>query len=142
MSTNETAVEYSELCLLLRQRFHELGEKASLNAVARTLGYINPKTVALFLEGDANLPLDKVPAMARALDLEPSHLFRLALRQYWSDPAEASTITRCLVSADELAILDLLRSITGEAELALTPELDGRIRSAFPEKCEAPALPT
>jgi hypothetical protein len=138
MSKNETTVEYSELCLLLRERLHELGEKASLNTVTRALGYINPKTVELFLEGEANLPLDKVPAMARALDLEPSRLFRLALRQYWRNSAEASIITRCLVSADELAILDLLRSMTGEAELSLTPELDGRIRSAFSGEWGAP----
>jgi hypothetical protein len=138
MDQNET----TELCLLLRQRLQELGEKASLDTVAHAVGYINPRTVELFLTGEAKLPLDKVPAMARALDLEPSHLFRMALRQYWGDSSEASVITRCLVSTDEVAILDLLRSITGETELSLTPELVERIRSAFPRASESSSNPS
>jgi hypothetical protein len=35
------------------------------------------------------VPLDKIPLLAKALGVDPAHMFRLALEQYWLFEAAA-----------------------------------------------------
>jgi len=43
----------------------------------------------MFKRGEAKVPLDKVPILARALNVDPALLFCLAVEQYWPGGAEA-----------------------------------------------------
>jgi predicted XRE-type DNA-binding protein len=51
--------------------------------MATALGYVNPNMITILKQGDAKLPLDRVVAMAEVLNVNPKHLFALALEQYY-----------------------------------------------------------
>src|SRR5437870_4016001 len=56
--------------------------------IAQEVGYDKPNMIAMWRSGTAKVPLDKVPAAAKALGVDPALLFRLAMAQYWPDAAE------------------------------------------------------
>lgn len=58
--------------------------------IALEAGYERPNIVSMFKRGEVKVPLDRVPALAKALHVDPAHLFRLALEQYW--PGLSGTI--------------------------------------------------
>ena len=37
----------------------------------------------MFKRGEVKVPLNKIPLLAKAINADPAHLFRLALEQYW-----------------------------------------------------------
>ncbi|MGZ9053126.1 MAG: helix-turn-helix domain-containing protein [Rhodoplanes sp.] len=53
----------------------------SQREIAAELGYERPNIISMMKRGETKLPLDKVPALAKALHVDPAHLFRLALEQ-------------------------------------------------------------
>ena len=53
--------------------------------IAAELGYDKPNMISMFKTGMAKVPLEKVPALAKAINVDPAFLFRLALQQYWPD---------------------------------------------------------
>jgi hypothetical protein len=60
----------------------------------------------MFKHGEVKVPLDKIPALAKAIEADPGHLFRLALEQYW--PELAATVAEIfgrVVTANEEEIL-------------------------------------
>ena len=50
--------------------------------IAKEAGFQSPRYIGMLLSGQANLPLDKVLPMSRALDVDPRSMFRLAFGQY------------------------------------------------------------
>lgn len=73
--------EDSKVARFIRQRVLELKPKKSQGEIAAEAGFTNPNMVTLIKTGASKLPLDRVPAMARALDCDPKRLFFLALHQ-------------------------------------------------------------
>src|SRR5579871_5258209 len=53
--------------------------------IAHELGYAKPNIISMFKTGDTKVPIDKIPALARALNVDPAFLFRLAMEQFWPD---------------------------------------------------------
>lgn len=58
--------------------------------VADELGYDKPNIISMFKKGITKVPLDKVPALAKALNADPVHMLRLAMSEY--APALLKTI--------------------------------------------------
>ncbi len=50
--------------------------------VAREIGFERPNIVSMIKTGETKLPLDRVPAIAHALEVDPAYLMRLALCEY------------------------------------------------------------
>src|SRR5580704_11911538 len=51
--------------------------------IAAEIGYDKPNMISMFKHAEVKAPLDKIPSLAKALHVDPAHLFRLALEQYW-----------------------------------------------------------
>jgi len=103
-------------------------------AIAEDLGYDNPNIVTLFKQGKTKVPVNKVPALARSLGVDPVKLLRLVMREYMPDTWEVldSLLGASLVSEEEHALLKLVDSATGG--LGFDPEdklLDNDVRAAF-----------
>lgn len=60
------------------------------NDIAADLGYPNPNIISAFRSGSCRVPLHKLPALAMAIDLDPSELLRLGLSEY--NPCLLATI--------------------------------------------------
>jgi hypothetical protein len=99
--------------------------------IATEAGYQSARILTVFAMGEARVPLDRVPALARALQVSPVHLFRLALIQYWPTEGEAIELPDGLVSENERAILQCIRDRTDNADPELTSELRGRLEAIF-----------
>jgi len=57
--------------------------------IAAEIGYERSSMISMFKRCKAKVPLDKVPVLARALNVDPARLFYLAVEQYWPGGAEA-----------------------------------------------------
>ena len=66
----------------LEKQIEALKGTKSQREIAGEIGYESPNLISMFKRGEARVPLDKIPLLAKALYVHPSHLFRLALQQY------------------------------------------------------------
>jgi hypothetical protein len=83
--------------------------------------------------GTAKLPLDRVSALAAALDCDPVMLFQLALEQLGGDTTELAVrqIFGTLVTQNEVACLEELRRATDHTNPSLTVKARSAIRGIF-----------
>src|SRR5262245_59707617 len=86
--------------------------------IAMAIGYKKPTMVSMMKRGDAMVPLDKVPALARAIDVDLALLFRLALQQYWKDEARViAQIFGDVITRDERKLLQMFHAANKGVEL-------------------------
>lgn len=83
--------------------------------IAAEIGLPNANTLSMIGTSTLKLPIKRVGALAKALDIDPTHLLRLVLTEYAPDVLEAveSVLQRPLLSANEAALIDALRVATG-----------------------------
>ena len=100
--------------------------------IAREIGYERANMLSMLKRGSTKVPLEKIPALGRALNIDPAFLYRLALEQYW--PNEYRTIVEIfgtVCSRNERDILASIRDATSHADPALTPELRKKLETMF-----------
>ena len=102
----------------LEKQIEALKGVKSQREIAREIGYESSNLISMFKRGEARVPLDKIPLLAKALFVDPGHLFRLALQQYWPDKGDViATIFGNLATENEKAILlTKWRSATGNTD--------------------------
>jgi hypothetical protein len=96
---------------LLRRRLEEIPDLTNV-AIARALDYPQPNVIAMILKGKMKLPVAKVPAMARVLEVDPVWLLRVTLREY--EPAVLEVLATVmgrdpLLTKRELALIERVR---------------------------------
>ncbi len=81
--------------------------------------------ISMFKRGEVKVPLDKIPLLAKAINADPGHLFRLALEQYWPQLGDTiQTIFGRVVTANEEEILiKPWRAATANLDPAPTNEI-------------------
>jgi hypothetical protein len=93
--------------------------------IATEIGYDKPNMISMFKRGEVKVPLDKIPALAKALHTDPGHLFRLGLEQYW--PQLGSTIEeifgRVVTANEEEILIEPWREATGNLDPGPTPRI-------------------
>lgn len=125
--------EQSRVQAYLAKRIHELQGRKSQSDIAYEAGFANANFISMLKNGKSKLALDRVPDMARALDVDPAYLFRLALEQFY-DPAALKTILPLFGSAlteNEKEIIDTIRKATNDADPSLTPPLKAKLEKIF-----------
>ena len=108
----------------------ETPEVASCDAEAA--GFINPNMVSMIKKGASKLPLDRVPALAKALECDPA-LLRLALEQSAGKTA-ATAIYEVIgppITKHELAWIMEIRDASGDTDPRLTSRASAAIRGIF-----------
>ena len=86
------------------------------NEIAREIGYENANILSMMKHGSAKVPFDKVPALAKALDVDAGHLMRLAIEQYWPGLKDIiKSIFGNVVSENELTLVQGLRAHPGRS---------------------------
>jgi len=68
----------SRLAAFVEKRILELRARKSQAEIAHDAGFVNPNVLTMIKQGGTKLPLDRVPALAKALDADPRRLFLLA----------------------------------------------------------------
>jgi DNA-binding Xre family transcriptional regulator len=125
--------EDSRLAQYIRTRVLELKGKKTQSEIAAEAGFINANMLTMLKQGANKVPLDRVPALARALDCDPAWLLRLALEQGEGSTA-AVAISEILgepISQNERAWIHEIREASGDTDPRLTSRTRGALRGVF-----------
>jgi hypothetical protein len=123
------------LCKFLTKQIAALSSIKSQREIAAEVGYDRANIISMIKKGDTALPLDKVPAFAKALDVDPKHLFRLALEQNHPEIARvAHEIFGNVVSDNEMTLVHMFRKVTGDRDPKPEALLLKSIEDAFKTK--------
>lgn len=102
-------------------------------AIAAEAGFVSTNMLSMIKAGKTRLPLDRVPALARALGCDPRYLFRLALEQagFETERKAVEVIFGAIVTENEVAWLAELRAASGDTDPRLTRRARSAIRGVF-----------
>lgn len=105
----------------------------SQREIADAVGFKNQNMITMLKQGHVKLALDRVPAMAKALNIDPLDLFKIALTQFYDDAAVRmlTDIIEAGVSPVEKRILQIVRAASGEDTPQLTPEREKQLAELF-----------
>lgn len=99
--------------------------------IARELEYDNPNIITMFKKGITKVPINKIPKFADVLGVDRVHLLRLALLEYSPDLWDTlQQIVGNTVTANELEIVELVRSVVGNSDPELNPEARKQFKAA------------
>lgn len=125
--------ETTKLARFLDQRILELKPKRSQAEIAEIAGFATPNVISMLKSGATKVPLDRVPKLAEALEVDPAYLLRLALEQ-----AEGSTAAAAIfqivgdpVSENERGWIAEIRDASGDTDPRLTSRARIALRAIF-----------
>jgi hypothetical protein len=114
----------SALCKFLTKRINALASIKTQREIASEVGYDRPNVISMIKSGETKLPLDKVPALAKALQVDPKHLFRLALDQQHPEAARiAHELFGNVVTENEMLLIRKFREASEDTDPPPDPEL-------------------
>ena len=123
----------TRLAKFLEARRLELKHKKTQAEIAEEAGFVNPNMVTMIKKGATKLPVDRVPALAKALDCDPALLLRLALEQ-----SEGSTAATAIyeiigqpITKNEMAWINEIREASGDTDPRMTSRAAAAIRGVF-----------
>jgi hypothetical protein len=121
--TNQTA--RLTVAEFLNHRVQGSGKRPS--DIAAELGFGNDRVIVSILNGNTQLPINKIIPFARAIDAEPGHLLHLVLNEYM--PGLHGVIEECLgmelLTKREAEIIKAYRDLPnneGSLTLTVSPE--------------------
>lgn len=119
----------SAIAKYIDKKIDELKGVKTQREIATEIGYDKPNMISMFKRGEARVPLDKIPLLAKALGVDPAHMFRLALEQYWPDRGDiiAKLFGRLASENEEEVLLKPWRTATRNAD----PETSVKIQAAI-----------
>ena len=84
--------------------------------VSEECGFDNPNIITMFKTGQTKLPVNRIAALAKALDVNPVHLLRLVMLEYIPDVWESieNIMQSTVLSANELELVRAFREVTGD----------------------------
>jgi hypothetical protein len=117
----------------LEKRILELRPKKTQLDIAVEAGFPNSDMLSMIKTGATRLPLDRVPELAKALDVDPARLFQLALEQWVGSAAARAfeAIFRVAVTRNEVDWILVIREASGNTDPAVTTRLRAAIRALF-----------
>ena len=96
------------------------GEKTQVE-IAEEAGYKKPNIITMFKMGDTRVPLSNVAKLAKALEVDPVAMTRMAIKEY--EPEIWATISEVLgepITANERKMLTMFRNLTEDADYEIT----------------------
>jgi len=120
----------SALARFLERRIDELRGLRSQREIAAAAGFKRPNVLSMLKTGETLVPVDRISALARALDVDPVHLLRLRFQDPSSElgPVIAEITGRHMASANErLILLDKWRAATRNADPAPNARIDAAV---------------
>jgi transcriptional regulator with XRE-family HTH domain len=98
--------------------------------VAREAGFPHPNMLSMIRHGKSRLPLERIPALAEALEIDAALLFRLALSESW--PGYERVVLQIfgdVFTMEEREMIAFLRHVS----YGKVPQLNRRLERAIKE---------
>jgi transcriptional regulator with XRE-family HTH domain len=118
------------VAVFIDKRIDELRGVKTQRELAAEAGFVRPNILSMFKRGETKVPLDRVAALAKALDTDPAHLFRLAAESQWPEltPVISQIFGGQLASINEAAVfLDKWRAATGGMDPAPNAQINAAV---------------
>jgi hypothetical protein len=122
----------TKLVRFLQKRILEFRPRKTQREIASEAGFVAVNMLAMVKAGSSRLPLDRVPALAKALEADPAYVFQLTLEQH--DPALARVISAIFgtaVTRNEVAWLEEIRRASHNTNPSFTSKARSAIRGIF-----------
>ena len=128
-----TPFKTSEVAKLITDRVNDLAHRKTQNEIAAEAGFQNANFISILKSGKSKLPLDRVPSLAKALEVDPAYLMRISLEQAVGVTAAKAIIEifGTPVTANEKAWLDELRDASGNSDPRITARGRTTLRGIF-----------
>jgi transcriptional regulator with XRE-family HTH domain len=102
--------------------------------IAEAVGYDKPNPINMMSKGTMKVPLDKIPLLAKALNVDAGFMFRLALSEQWPDAAAAiAQIFGTPLTKNEKDIIEFIRGVSKNSDPSLSRDVEAKLRAAFKE---------
>lgn len=123
----------SRIADFLSKSIDAMAGHKSQKEIAEEIGYERPNMLSMIKNGDAKLPLEKVPVLAKAINVDAAFLFRLALEQYWPEQQEAiAAVFGEVTTANERALIRKVRTWTKNTDPVLvSKDNEAELREFF-----------
>ena len=122
----------SRIAQFLDRRVLEL-RPITQSVIAEKAGFANPNMLTMMKQGSSKVPLDRVPQLAAALEVDPRYLFRLAIEQDGFETRQSviEEIFGTIVSRNELGWIQEIRDASNHTDPALTIRTRVALRAIF-----------
>lgn len=101
------------------------------NEIARKLGYDNPNIISMFKKGLTKVPINKLPILADILGINKAALLRRAMLEYAPEIWRTiEGVMGMIPTKNEAEILEIVRSVVGVDDPALTPAARKKFEAA------------
>lgn len=123
----------TRLAAYLTKRILELRPRKSQQEIANEAGFINVNMMSMLKSGKSKIPLDRVSALSKALEVDPRLLFKMAIEQssYETTSKVIDEIFGTIVSRNEVIWLEALRDASDHKDPALTARSRITLRGIF-----------
>ena len=118
---------------LITDRIRDLSHRKTQAEIASDAGFANANMMTFLKNGKNKVPLDRVPSLAKALEVDPAYLMRLAL-----DQAVGSTAAKAIIeifgtpaTENEQSWLIELREASDNNDPRLTARSRATLRGVF-----------
>lgn len=125
--------ETSAAAIFIAARIQDLAYRKSQAEIASEAGFPNANMVTFLKSGRNKVPLDRVPSLAKALEIDAAYLMRLALDQAVGATA-AKAITEIFgtpATDNEQGWLAEIRTASGNSDPRLTARSRAALRGIF-----------
>lgn len=128
-TTMPNAYEDTPAAIFVRRQTELLAHRKTQKVIAYEAGFVNPNLISMIKNGATKIPLDRVPALARALETDPAHLMRISLEQAIGQTAAVAVLEvfGTATTVNERAWLEEIRDASGQTD----PKLTARSRTAL-----------
>ncbi len=123
----------SPAAVFIRRQTELLAHRKSQREIAHEAGFVNSNLISMFKTGASKIPLDRVPSLARALEVDPAYLMQLALEQAVGKTAAVALLEVFgpMTTVNEKAWLEEIRDASGQTDPKLTARSRTVLRAIF-----------
>jgi hypothetical protein len=127
MSNKSTVPPGSEVAAFVSKRLKEIGK--SQKQAATECGFENANVMSMIKCGLTKVPLDRIGALATALEVDSAFLVRVVLREYMPTlwPAIEHSMHGPVLSKNERELIETLRTASGETDPAFKVAAGGEV---------------
>lgn len=133
VTTMPNPYEDTPAAIFVRRQTELLSHRKTQKVIAHEAGFINPNLISMIKNGATKIPLDRVPALARALEADPAYLMRLSLEQAIGQTASVAVleIFGTATTLNERGWLEEIRDASGQTDPKLTARSRTALRAMF-----------
>ena len=99
--------------------------------IAAEVGYEKPNMISMFKRGETKVPLEKIPALAKALNVDTAYLFKLAMQQYWPELGSAiAEVFGTVLTKNETKLIEVVRQAAEGTDPDVDREFERDLKTA------------